>query len=96
MLELNEIIYNTYDNYSNNYYNSMSINNLLLYYNDNTDINEKMRNILGNRYDGIINTRKTKFNEDIQIKLEDELNKAKNDYKKLKDELKEAKNDNKN
>ena len=76
MLELNEIIYNTYDNYSNNYYNSMSINNLLLYYNDNRDINEKMRNILGNRYDEIINIRKTKFNEDIQIKLEDELKKV--------------------
>ena len=74
MLELNEIIYNTYDNYSNNYYNSMSINNLLLYYNDNRDINEKMRSALGDRYDGVINIRKKKFNEDIQIKLEDELN----------------------
>jgi len=30
MLAINEIIYNTYDNYTNNYYNSMSINNLLL------------------------------------------------------------------
>jgi len=39
MLELNEIIYNTYDNYTNNYYNSMTINNLLLYYNSNTKIN---------------------------------------------------------
>ena len=94
MLELNEIIYNTYDNYSNNYYNSMSINNLLLYYNNNTDINDKMRNILGNRYDEIINIRKTKFNEDIQIKLEDELNKAKKDNKKLEDELNQAKKDN--
>ena len=40
-----------------------------------------MRNALGNRYDRIINIRKTKFNEDIQIKLEKELN---NINKKLK------------
>jgi len=38
MLELNEIIYNTYDNYENNYYSSMSINNLLLYYSSNIEI----------------------------------------------------------
>jgi len=87
MLELNEIIYNTYDNYSNNYYNSMSINNLLLYYNNNRDINEKMRNTLGNRYDQIINIRKTKFNEDIQIKLEEELNNINKENEKLKKKL---------
>ena len=58
ILELNEIIYNTYNNYRNNYYSSISINNLLLYYNDNRDINDKMRNILGNRYDKIIKERK--------------------------------------
>ena len=82
MLELNEIIYNTYDNYSNNYYNSISINNLLLYFSNNREINVKMRNAFGNRYDGIINIRKKKFNEDIQIKLEDELNKKMQNYKK--------------
>ena len=87
MLELNEIIYNTYGNYSNNYYNSMSINNLLLYYNNNRDINEKMRNTLGNRYDQIINIRKTKFNEDIQIKLEDELKKVNKKNTDLKEKL---------
>ena len=87
MLELNEIIYNTYGKYSNNYYNSMSINSLLLYYNNNRDINEKMRNALGNRYDGIINIRKTKFNEDIQIKLEKELNNINIKNAKLKEKL---------
>ena len=88
MLELNEIIYNTYDNYSNNYYNSMSINNLLLYYSNNNDINNKMKNKLGNRYDGIINIRKKKFNEDIQIKLEDELNKMNKRNNELQEKLK--------
>ena len=83
MLELNELIYNTYDNYTNNYYNSMSINNLLLYYNNNTKINNKMRNILGNKYDKIINIRKKKFNEDMEIKLTEELNKTKEENKEL-------------
>jgi len=87
MIELNEIIYNTYNNYSNNYYNSMSINSLLLYYSNNRDINEKMRIVLGNRYDRIINIRKKKFNEDIQIKLEEELNKVKEENIKLGNKL---------
>jgi hypothetical protein len=85
MLTLNKIIYNTYDNFKNNYYNSMTINNLLLYYNNNTDINNKMRNILGNKYDKIINIRKTKFKEEKLIKLE-ELNKTKEENKKLNEE----------
>ena len=92
MLTLNEIIYNTYDNYKNNYYNSMTINNLLLYYNNNTDINNKMRNILGNKYDKIINIRKKKFNEDIQIQLAEELNKTKEENKELDKKYKELEN----
>ena len=83
LLKLNELIYNTYDNYTNNYYNSMSINNLLLYYNNNTKINNKMRNILGNKYDKIINIRMKKFNEDMEIKLTEELNKTKEENKEL-------------
>ena len=89
MLALNEIIYNTYDNYKNNYYNSMTINNLLLYYNNNTDINNKMKEILGNKYDKIINIRKKKFNEDIQIQLAEELNKTKEENKELDKKCKE-------
>jgi len=85
MLKLNEIIYNTYDNYKNNYYNSMSINNLLLYYNKNTEINNKMREMLGNKYDIIINIRNKKFNEDIQKKLTEELNKTKEEENKKLD-----------
>ena len=92
MLALNEIIYNTYDNFKNNYYNSMTINNLLLYYNNNTDINNKMRNILGNKYDKIINIRKKKFNEDIQIQLAEELNKTKKENKELDKKYKELEN----
>ena len=92
MLALNEIIYNTYDNYKNNYYNSMTINNLLLYYNNNTDINNKMREILGNKYEKIINIRKKKFNEDIQIQLAEELNKTKEENKQLDEKCKELEN----
>ena len=61
----------------------MSINNLLLYYNNNTKINNKMRNILGNKYDKIINIRMKKFNEDMEIKLTEELNKTKEENKEL-------------
>ena len=89
MLKLNEIIYSTYDTYKNNYYNSMSINNLLLYYNDNEEINNKMREILGNKYDKIINIRKKKFNENIEIQLIEELNKAKEKNKELDKKNKE-------
>ena len=89
MLKLNEIIYSTYDTYKNNYYNSMSINNLLLYYNDNEEINNKMREILGNKYDKIINIRKKKFNENIEIQLIEELNKAKEENKELDKKNKE-------
>ena len=83
MLKLNEIIYNTYDNFCNNYYNSMSINNLILYYSNNTEFNNKMKNKLGNKYEKIINIRKKKFDEEKQIKLEDELNKTKEKNEEL-------------
>ena len=89
MLELNEIIYNTYDNYTNNYYNSMTINNLLLYYNSNTKINNKMKNILGNKYESIIVIRKKKFNEDIQIKLGEETKEENEELDKKYKELEE-------
>ena len=92
ILELNEIIYNTYDNYTNNYYNSLSINNLLLYYNNNPKINNKMRKIFGDKYEKIINIRKKKFNEDRQIKLEEELNKTKEENKELDQKNKELEN----
>ena len=86
MLKLNELIYNTYDNYTNNYYNSMSINNLLLYYNNNTKINNKMRNILGNKYDKIINIRMKKFNEDMEITLKEENKELIKKLKKIEEE----------
>jgi len=88
MLELNEIIYNTYYYYTNNYYNSMSINNLLLYYSNNTQINNKMRNILGNKYNKIINIRKKKFKNEKLIELEEKLNKRKEENNTLKEKNK--------
>ena len=103
MLKINEIIYNTYDNFTNNYYNSMTINNLLLYYNNNSKINNKMMNILGNKYENIIIIRKKKFSEDMQIKLEEEkqkmneiLNERNNELEELNQKLKdyEIKNNN--
>jgi hypothetical protein len=83
MLKLNQIIYNSYKNFKNFYNSSLNINNLLLFYSNNKDINDKMRNILGSEYDEIMTERKKKFNvsSDEKIKkLEEENNKNKRIY----------------
>ena len=80
MLKLNEIIYNSYKYLKNFYNSSLNINNLLLFYINNKDINDKMRNILGSEYDEIMTERRKKFNvsSDEKIKkLEEENNKNK-------------------
>ena len=87
MLKINEIIFNIYNTYNNNYYNAVNINNLLLYYIDNKYINDKiMRNILRDNYDKIINIIKQKNNEDNKLnKIKDEndkINKIEEKYKK--------------
>ena len=54
MKRLNEIIYNTYDMYNNNYYNSLDINIIMHnYYNNNICIKKllKVHNGKGKEYD---------------------------------------------
>ena len=56
---LNEIIYNTYDQYKNNYYNSLNINNTLIsIFNNKTYINDD----LNNEYENIIKIKNETMN----------------------------------
>ena len=53
MKRLSEIIYNTYNIYNNNYYNSININNIIInYYNNNICIKKilKVHNGKGKEY----------------------------------------------
>ena len=87
MLKINEIIYNSYINLKNFYNSSLNINYLLLYYSNNKDINDKMKNILGNEYDEIMIERRKKFNNssDEKIKkLEEEFSKNKRIFEEEK------------
>ena len=69
-LKLNEIIFNIYNNYNNNYYNSININSLLMYYIKDKEINDKiMKDILNKDYENILKKVKQKTNEDIKLKL---------------------------
>ena len=67
---LNEIIYNTYNMYNNNYYNSININNTLIsIYNNKTCVNDD----LNNEYENIIKIKK----ETVNNKKIDNKNKIK-------------------
>ena len=100
--KINEIIYNTYNSYNDNYYNSININKILLTYLTNEHINsEIMKNILKDKYEEIKKIilkqndedNKIKQKKDIEKEKEDSINKIKDEYaKKLKDE-KERLND---
>ena len=73
---LNEILYNTYDSFNNNYYNNLNINTLLLSYINNDYLNNKIKNeILKNEYDDILKIILQKNNS------EDEIKKIRNDLK---------------
>ena len=62
-----------YKSYSNNYFNAMNINNILVSYIKNKSINEKMKKILDDDYAIIINMIKNKYTEGINtLKKENE------------------------
>ena len=100
-LKLNEMIFNIYNNYNNNYYNSININSLLMYYIKNKEINDKiMKEILRNDYEETLITIKQKTNEDIKIKsLKEEIDKKQNEINKelikIKEENEKLKMENK-
>ena len=85
IIKVNENIFNIYNSYNNNYYNSININNILVSYTKNKSNNEKMINILGNDYDNIINMITNKYKENFCI-LE-----KKNAVKELENNIKEEK-----
>ena len=95
--KINEIVYNTYNLYNDNYYNSININKILLTYLSDEHINsEIMKNILKDKYEKIKkiilkqNDEDNKSNqkrENIEKEIINEKNKIKEEYeKKLKDE----------
>ena len=96
---LNEILYNTYYSYSNNYYNSININSILenLYNNNiqkNNNINEEIENIIKikNEKDkikiknNIINHNQLNQMEKMKIFYENKLNDINNKFILLKSE----------
>ena len=68
MLRINRMIFNIYKNYNNNYYNSLNINTLLMYYINNKNINDKIKIKLKDKYDEVTNLIKHKSNEDQKLK----------------------------
>ena len=89
ILKINEIIYNIYNEYNNNYYNSVNINKILLYYSESKYINNNiMKKILKEKYEEILRIIKQKSNEDNKLKLlkekknEEKINKIEEKYKK--------------
>ena len=80
--KINEVVYNTYNLFNNNYYNSININNILLSYFKNDYIKNKiMKRILNNRYEEIIKLIFKKGDEDKKIKIRKEKEKEKIDLK---------------
>ena len=67
-MKINEVVYNTYNNYNDNYYNSININNLLLSNCKDEYIKTKlMKNILKDKYEEILELILTKKKEDINV-----------------------------
>ena len=91
ILRINKIVYNSYNKYNNNYFNSVNINSLLIYYINNQNINDNIIKIkLKDKYDEITNIIKQKRNE--EKKMKEEANK-KIEREKIKDkEIDELKN----
>jgi hypothetical protein len=103
--KINEVIYNTYNLYNDNYYNSININKILLSYFSNDHIKNKiMKKILNNKYDEIIkitlkkrdeeNIRKEKDESEKKIekeKIDLKINEIKEEYEKKLKEIKEEK-----
>ena len=82
MIKINRMIYEAYNNYNNNYYNSININSLLLYYINNDYINNNIiKEKLKDKYSdiiNIINNRKERGYQKIED-LKNEINKLRNE-----------------
>ena len=93
--KINEIIFNAYNKYSNNFYNSLNINNILLSYIDNDYVkNNLMKKILNNNYESILKIILAKKNEDIKCNLIkgkkfEEIDQIKEENKKMKKMIEE-------
>ena len=85
IIKINENIFNLYNAFNNNYFNSININNLLVSYSKNEFNNEKMQKILGKDYEQIIRLINNKYKEGINI-----LNK-KDEFEELKIKFEEEK-----
>ena len=73
ILKINQIVYNTYNAYNDNYYNSININNILLCDCKNEYIkNTLMKKILKNKYEEILELILTKKKEDINTNIKKE------------------------
>ena len=97
-MKINIMIYDIYNNYNNNYYNSININSLLLYYINNDYINNKIMKIkLKEKYNDIVDiiyNRKgnehvniEKLKNDYKEKIQKLENQYKNEISKLKNEV---------
>ena len=93
--KINEVIYNTYNSYNDNYYNSLNINKIILSYFSKKKIkNEIMKKVLNNNYEEFVKIILKKKDADNKInskkeneeKKDLELNEIKENYEKLKDE----------
>ena len=98
ILKINKIIFSIYNIYNNNYYNSVNINNLLLYYIKSEYINDKIVKIkLKDKYEEISDIIKQKRIEDKKMKEDKEhnekinLEKIKEIENKYKSEINELK-----
>ena len=78
---LNDIIYNTYINYNNNYYNSINIQNILINSKNNNEIN----NELNDEYENII---KIKQKNKIIYEYEEKIKNIKLEYENKINEIK--------
>jgi len=101
---INEVIYNAYNSYNNNYYNSLNINNIILSYFANEHKNEIMKKILNNNYEEFTKSILKKKDEDNtkgenkenisiieKVKYDEKLNDMMKENEQLRKELEETK-----
>ena len=95
--KINQIIYNAYNSYNNNYYNSINVNRILLSYFTNEHIkNIIMKRVLNNKYEDIIKIilKKKVIDNEINPKRENkekkdlEMNEIKEEYENKLNNLK--------
>ena len=75
MLKINKIVFDIYNIYGNNYYNSSNINSLLIYYIENECINDNIVKIkLKDKYKEILEKIKKRNGEYKRVEEEKEKN----------------------